>query len=105
MHDWDNMPSRVSVSVFNDSDIDGVVSFETREMMSSGGINMRRQGSGVEKVSTRNFLIKAGTGKQIAVVMKGMSSCLIQIYRIIFRRISLCRVCWVDQKLRIRRSL
>ena len=42
-------------------------------MMSSGGINMRRQGSGVEKVSTRNFLIKAGTGKQIAVVMKGMS--------------------------------
>ena len=27
MHDWDNMPSRVSVSVFNDSDIDGVVSF------------------------------------------------------------------------------
>ena len=73
MHDWDNMFSRVSVSVFNDSDIDGVVSFETREMMSSGGINMRRQGSGVEKVSTRNFLIKAGTGKQIAVVMKGMS--------------------------------
>ncbi len=34
---------------FNDSDVDGVVSFEAREMMFSGGINMRRQGSGVEK--------------------------------------------------------
>ena len=36
MHDWDNMFSRVSVSVFNDSDIDGVVSFETREMILQG---------------------------------------------------------------------
>ncbi|WP_455508793.1 hypothetical protein [Butyricimonas paravirosa] len=72
VRDRNNVRSRVLVSVFNDSDIDGVVSFEAREMMSSG-INMRRQSRGDEKVATRNFLIKAGAGKQIAVVMEGMS--------------------------------
>ena len=73
MHDWSNRRSRVLVSVFNDGDVDGIVSFEAREMMSSRGVNRRRQGSGDENVFTRNFLIKAGTGKQIAVVMEGMS--------------------------------
>lgn len=36
MHDWSNRRSRVLVSVFNDGDVDGIVSFEAREMMSSG---------------------------------------------------------------------
>ena len=67
---------------------------------------MRRQGSGVEKVSTRNFLIKAGTGKQIAVVMKGMSVMFnTNISNNLPTNFFLCRVCWIDQKLRIRRSL
>ena len=70
--DWNDMRYRVSASVYNDSDVDGVVSFEAREMY-SGGVNARRQDSGDENASARNFLIKAGTGKQIAVVMRGMS--------------------------------
>ena len=70
--DWNDMRYRVSASVFNDSDVDGVVSFEAREMY-LGGVNARRQDSGDERASARNFLIKAGTGKQIAVVMQGMS--------------------------------
>ena len=70
--DWNDMRYRVSASVFNDSDVDGVVSFEAREMY-LGGVNARRQDSGDERASARNFLIKAGTGKQIAVVMRGMS--------------------------------
>ena len=71
--DQANRRSRVSVNVFNDSDVDGVVSFEARDVTFSG-INSRRQGREGEKVVTRNFLVKAGTGMQIAVVLKGMTS-------------------------------
>ena len=71
--DQANRRSRVSVNVFNDSDVDGVVSFEARDVTFSG-MNSRRQGREREKVVTRNFLVKAGTGMQIAVVLKGMTS-------------------------------
>ena len=71
--DQANRRSRVSVNVFNDSDVDGVVSFEARDVTFSG-MNSRRQGREKEKVVTRNFLVKAGTGMQIAVVLKGMTS-------------------------------
>ena len=71
--DQGNRRSRVSVNVFNDSDVDGVVSFEARDMTFSG-MNSRRQGREGEKVVTRNFLVKAGTGMRIAVVLKGMTS-------------------------------
>ena len=73
IRDQANRRSRVSVNVFNDSDVDGVVSFEARDMTFSG-MNSRRQGREGEKVVTRNFLVKAGTGMQIAVVLKGMTS-------------------------------
>lgn len=73
IRDQANRRSRVSVNVFNDSDVDGVVSFEARDMIFSG-MNSRRQGREGEKVVTRNFLVKAGTGMQIAVVLKGMTS-------------------------------
>lgn len=73
IRDQGNRRSRVSVNVFNDSDVDGVVSFEARDMTFSG-MNSRRQGREGEKVVTRNFLVKAGTGMQIAVVLKGMTS-------------------------------
>ena len=73
IRDQANRRSLVSVSVFNDSDGDGVVSFEARDMIFSG-TSSRRQSERGEKVVTRNFLIKAGTGKQIAVVMKGITS-------------------------------
>ena len=56
--DQANRRSRVSVNVFNDSDVDGVVSFEARDMTFSG-MNSRRQGREGEKVVTRNFLVKA----------------------------------------------
>lgn len=55
--DWNDMRYRVSASVFNDSDVDGVVSFEAREMY-LGGVNARRQDSGDERASARNFLLK-----------------------------------------------
>ena len=71
--DQGNRRSRVSVNVFNDSDVDGVVSFEARDVTFSG-MNSRRQGREREKVVTRNFLVKAGTGMRIAVVLKGMTS-------------------------------
>ncbi len=70
--DMENKRTRASVCVFNDSKIDGIVSFEVNNMMYSGG-NSRRQERKSESVITRNFLIKAGTGKQIAVVMNGMN--------------------------------
>ena len=73
IRDQANRRSLVSVSVFNDSDVDGVVSFEARDMIFSG-TSSRRQSERGEKVVTRNFLIEAGTGKQIAVVMKGITS-------------------------------
>ena len=50
--DQANRRSRVSVNVFNDSDVDGVVSFEARDVTFSG-MNSRRQGREREKVVTR----------------------------------------------------
>lgn len=73
MHDVANMRYRVSVSVFNDSDVDGVVSFCANDVVFSGN-NLRLQDRNNEHVITRNFLIEAGTGKQISVVMKGWNA-------------------------------
>lgn len=57
IRDQANRRSRVSVNVFNDSDVDGVVSFEARDMTFSG-MNSRRQGREGEKVVTRNFWLR-----------------------------------------------
>ena len=45
------------MNVFNDSDVDGVVSFEARDVTFSG-MNSRRQGREREKVVTRNFWLR-----------------------------------------------
>ena len=69
MQDHAKRRSRISVSVFNDSDVDGIISFETTNVFTSS--QSRRNRRSGEKTTTRNFLIKAHSGKQITAVMDG----------------------------------
>ena len=59
--------SRVCVSVFNDSDVDGVISIEARAIkMPPGGFSMNLRGQRAsESVVIHNYLVKANSGKEI----------------------------------------
>lgn len=59
--------SRVRVSVFNDSDVDGVISIEARALkMPPGGFNMSPRGQRTkESIVVHNYLVKANSGKEI----------------------------------------
>lgn len=61
MHDVANMRYRVSVSVFNDSDVDGVVSFVNDVVFS--GNNLRLQDRNNETCYYSEFFDKSGDWK------------------------------------------
>lgn len=72
MRDNARRRSRVSVSVFNDSDVDGIVSFVASNVFTSTQSRQNRRSD--ETTTTRNFLIKAHSGQQIVAVMDGFTA-------------------------------